>query len=171
MRNFSIPILTVCCFTTAHACVSSSVSQVQRILEESIRLNESFKLAANGSDEAAYRRLRKEVEAYEEATAIPCLRRAATLIREQSGSSLVDSVFAYTRSHENSADETVSRILALLLVERPDIFMVAWKKSARETRKEVLARVSSGWQSIRSKYTLAKRSDIDSRLTGLRSDT
>ena len=148
----------------AQACATASTARVQKILKESIRLNEAFKKSADGSDDAEYRRLRKQVELYEESTAIPCLKRSVILLRQMPDASLVAALFAHALSHENSADETESEVLATVFVRHRDAFATAWGKSSVETKKVVITRIESGWELIKAKYSSPKQRQVESRL-------
>lgn len=160
-------IVLVFGYSVAQACTTASTTQVQRIFKESIRLNELFKKSVVGNDDVEYRRLRKQVELYEESTTIPCLRRAVILLRQKPDDSLMRALFAHALSHENSADETESEVLATVFVRYGDLFMFAWGKSSVETKKAVAARVESGWALIKGKYRSTKRRQVESRLKRL----
>lgn len=146
------------------ACATASTARVQKILKESIRLNEAFKKSADRSDDAEYRHLRKQVELYEESTAIPCLKRSVILLRQMRDASLVDALFAHALSHENSADETESEVLATVFVRHDEAFTAAWGKSPVETKKAVTTRIESGWELIKAKYPSPKRQQVEARL-------
>ena len=155
--------LMLCC-SLGHACNAAIAAEVQKTLKESIRLNEAFKRAADGSDDAEYRRLRKQVELYEESTAIPCLKRAVVLLHQTPDALLLDALFAHALSHENSADETESEVLATVFVRHGGMFALRWEKNSTETKTAVAARVKSGWSMIASRYPSSKRSQVESRL-------
>lgn len=148
----------------AQACATASTARVQKILKESIRLNEVFKKSAGGSDDAEYRRRRKQVELYEESTAIPCLKRSVILLRQMPDASLVDALFAHALSRENSADETESEVLATVFVRHGDAFTAAWGRSSVETKKAVTTRIESGWELIKARYPSPKRQQVELRL-------
>ena len=156
-------MLTISC-SGAYACATASKARVQKILNESIRLNEAFKKSADGSDDAEYRRLREQVELYEESTAIPCLKRSVILLRQMPDASLVDALFAHALSHENSADETESEVLATVFVRHGDVFTAVWEKSSVETKKAVTTRLESGWELTKAKYPSPKRQQVELRL-------
>lgn len=164
---FVFLIVLVFGYSGVQACTTASTARVQKIFDESIKLNEAFKKSADGSDDAEYRRLRKQVELYEESTAIPCLKRTVILLRQKSDDSLVHALFAHALSHENSADETESEVLATIFVRHNDAFMLAWRRSSVETNKAVFARTESGWELIRGKYHTIKQRQVNSRLKQL----
>lgn len=158
----SIALLLSC--ATAQACKTASPAHVQLVLKESIRLNETFKSAAVGTNESEYRRLRKLTEQYEEFTAIPCLRRTTSLLQSKKNWVLMTTLFEHALSHENSADETESEVLAQVFVNHYKAFMVAWDGSSTDMKRTAASRVKSGWPLIRPKYAQAKWQQIESRI-------
>lgn len=157
-----IALILAC--SRVQACTTASTAHVQKVVKESTRLNEAFKKSADESDDVKYRRLRKQLEHYEESTAIPCLRRAVILLNQATDTSLVNVLFAHALSHENSADETASEVLATVFVKHSDAFMAVWRKSSTDTKKAVSVRIESGWGLIKAKYPLRKQQQIELRL-------
>lgn len=166
-RIFAALFVFVLACSNAQACTTASSAMVQKVFKESVRLNEVFKKSVDGPGETEYRGLRKQVESYEESRAIPCLKRAVVLMRQGPDASLMDALFAHAFSHENSADETESEVLATVFVLRGEAFMVAWKKSSAEARRTLATRVTSGWELTKKRYSSAKRQQIESRLKRL----
>lgn len=160
--------ITLSCLNV-HACADASKQRVQKVLKESIRLNEAFKKSVDGSDDAKYRSLRKQVERYEESAAIPCLKRAVALLGQMPDESLLKSLFEHALSRENSGDETEGHVLASALVQGPDLFITTWRNSSAETQKAVTARVENGWNSIKKRYLPAKQKQIEARLKEMKS--
>ena len=152
------------CGSIAQACTAASTDHVQRVLKQSIRLNEAFKKSVQGPDDAEYRRLRKQAEQYKESTAIPCLKRAVILLRQMPDASLVKTLFAHAVSNENSADETESEVLATVFVRHGDAFTTAWGKSSADTKAAVVDRIKSGWELIKARHALPIRQQVELRL-------
>ena len=153
----------------AQACGDASKQRVQSVLKESIRLNEAFKKSVDGSDDAKYKTLRRQVERYEESVAIPCLKRAVVLLTQMPDKSLLSDLFAHALSHENSADEIESEVLATAMVQGPNLFFATWRHSSTEIQKAVTARVESGWNILKKKYSSDKQKRIEERLKEMQS--
>ena len=153
----------------AQACVDASMQRVQKVLKESVRLNEAFKKSVDGTDDAKYKALRTQVERYEESVAIPCLKRAVVLLGQMPDKSLLKDLFAHALSHENSADETESDLLATAIVQGPNLFIATWRSSSAETQKMVTARVEIGWNTLKKGYSPAKQKQIEARLKEMQS--
>ncbi len=149
------------------ACESASSSQVQHVLKESIKLNNEFKKSVAASDDAEYRRARKRIENYEETKAIPCLKRAGTLLRRSSDVPLLEALFAHAHSHENSADETENKVLASVFAVRPNPFMNLWKVSPVEVQQAISLRTKAGWAQIEEKFSVDKRKQVELSLKSL----
>jgi len=167
MRLLTIFFVLVLANSITQACESASSSQVQHVLKESIRLNDEFKKSVNGSDDKEYRRSRKRAENYEETKAIPCLKRAGTLLRRSSDLPLLETLFAHAYSHENSADETESEVIASVFVERPSPFLNLWKASPVEVQRAVSLRTRTGWVQIKEKFSISKRKQVELNLQSL----
>lgn len=165
IRILIVLIVFVC--SNVLACTTASSVAVQKVFKESVRLNEAFKKSADGPSNTDYRSLRKQVESYEESKAIPCLKRTVVLMSQAPDASLMDALFAHAFSHENSADETESEVLATVFVLRGATFMAVWGESTPEVRRVLATRVASGWELTKQRYSSAKRQQIESRLKRL----
>lgn len=165
IRIIAVLILFGC--SNVQACTTASSVMVQRVFKESIRLNEAFKKSVDAPGDTDYRSLRKQVESYEESRAIPCLKRTVVLMRQAPDASLMDALFAHAYSHENSANETESEVLATVFVLRGAAFADAWGKSSPEVKGVLATRVASGWELTKKRYSSAKRQQIESRLKRL----
>jgi hypothetical protein len=149
---------------SSSACETASLSRVERILEESIRLNNAFKNAARANDQVLYSSLRSKTETYDESEAIPCLRRAEALLSYAESQRLMKTLFAYAKAHIDAADETPSEVLANIFARHERLFEKTWRTSSVETRDAVRARVESGWRSVGSSYSESVRAHVEQRL-------
>ena len=102
------------------ACRAKDASQIAAALTRGIALNERFKRSVKAGDHARYQDLRKQVERYDEETAMPCVRKALQFLERESDEALVRKLMDFTVSYENSADETVSEAMATIFAKRPD---------------------------------------------------
>ena len=91
----------------AAACDSKSATDIAGILAYATELNEQFKQSVRAGDEARYRALRKQTEQYDEATAMPCVRKTQALLEKRDERALLRKLMEFTISHDNAADETV----------------------------------------------------------------
>lgn len=149
-------------------CEGKSSAQIAQILSRGIDLNERFKRSVKAGDEAAYRSLRQQHEQYSENVAMPCLRKASQLIAHEVDEPLLEKSIAFSISHENSADETVSEAMAVVFAHQPVAIETSMSRLSPSRARVLLRSIESGWPAVRKSLESSARQDRDSQLKALR---
>lgn len=163
-----LPAVLISCAVETHAtCETRSAVYVIDVLGHSIVLNEEFKHSMNSGDDARYRSLRQQVEQYSEETTMPCMRRAKNLLVEKPDQKLILKLMEFVVSYENSADETVSSVMASVFVTHPNAVENELKRFPPLQRNIVLGSIEAGWADASKKLSAVKRRDRETRLRSL----
>jgi hypothetical protein len=150
-------------------CSAKDAPQISQVLARGIDLNERFKRSVKSGDDSAYRALRKQNEQYSEETAFPCVQRASELLDRDLDEVLLRRVMEFAISRENSADETVSEVMATVFVKHPDA-VAAGVATFPPSRARVLLRsIDSGWPSVKRTLEPTLRQEREAQLKVLRS--
>jgi hypothetical protein len=152
----------------AASCSAKSAVQIANVLARGIELNERFKRSVKSGDDVAYQSLRKQVEHYDEETAMPCVRKATQILDRELDEALLRKLMEFAVSHENSADETISAAIAAVFARHPDA-VAQGLASFSPARAQILLRsLESGWPGVSRTLALADRQDREARLRILR---
>lgn len=163
-----LPAVLMFCAVGAHAtCDTQSVVYVFDVLGHSIALNEEFKHSVNSDDEERYRSLRKQVEQYTEETTMPCARRAQRLLARNPDQKLMFRLMEFAVSYENSADETVSTVMASVFIAHPRVVENELNRFPLPERDILLRSIEVGWANVSNKVPAAQRRDREARLRSL----
>lgn len=149
-------------------CDGKSSTQIVRILVRGIDLNERFKRSVKSGDEAAYRSMRQQHEQYSEDVAMPCLRKASQLLAREVDEPLLEKSVAFSISHENSADETVSEAMASAFAHQPAAIATSMSKLSPSRARVLLRSIEAGWPGVRKGLDSSSRQERDSQLRALR---
>lgn len=149
---------------TCHAKKSSEIIQ---IFDKGIVLNEKFKKSVGGDDKDEYRRLRKEIEQYDEEMLMPCVRRASQLMSRHSNPALMHKLMELVISHENSGDETISYAMGRLFAATPTAVEHTIKEFPPGGRKLISDSVQTGWINVKSELSSSTSKNRDERLKKL----
>lgn len=150
------------------ACDGKSSDQIVQILARGIDLNERFKRSVKSGDEAAYRSLRQQHEQYSEDIAMPCLSKASQLLAREVDEPLLEKSVAFSISHENSADETVSEAMASVFAHQPAAMATSMSKLSPARARVLLRSIEAGWPAVRKGLDSSSRQEKDSQLKALR---
>lgn len=149
------------------ACDGKSPALIAQILARGIDLNERFKRSVRSGDEAAYRSLRQQHELYSEDVAMPCLRKASQLLARGVDKPLLEKSVAFSISHENSADETVSESMASIFAHQPAAIATSLSKLSPSRARVLLGSIEAGWPAVRKGLDPTARQERDFQLKAL----
>ncbi|MES2072573.1 MAG: hypothetical protein V4488_19590 [Pseudomonadota bacterium] len=147
-----LTILFTCLSTFAYAdqnCLTKKTSEIVKVFDKGIVLNEKFKKSVGENDKEEYQRLRKGGEQYSEETVIPCVQRAAQLLSKHSNPRLMHKLMELVISYENSADEMISYSMGKVFAANPAAIENAIKTFPEPDRKLISNSVWAGWVNVK----------------------
>ena len=170
IQKITLSILAAAFLNPAWAtvCSSKDAADIIRIFAHGIELNEQFEQSVNAGDEVRYRILRKQVEQYGENTAVPCMRRAEVLLRKRYDRALMHKLMEFTISNENSADETISMVMANVFIMYPKELEKEFLRFTLEQKKILLKSIEDGLLSVERPLSAAQRRNLERHLRLLR---
>ncbi|WP_374338872.1 hypothetical protein [Leeia sp.] len=156
MKRLLLGLLAITpALASAAGAQSSCVSKQDMVssFRQGIVLNQQFKASIHQGGEA-YRRLRHDTEAFEEAVLESCMRRAVKRLTQDADRQLLHELLSVAVSFQNSASEAYSESVAELFIRSPDWLERGISSFPPADQRVLLQRLSEGWKTIQSKLPL-----------------
>lgn len=150
-------------------CRTKGASEIIKVFNKGMILNEKFKKSVGAPDKDEYQRLRKESAQYDEETVIPCVSRASQLMANHADPALMHKLMELVISHENLADETISYAMGKLFSVNPSSVERALKEFPSNERKLIVDSIQTGWINVKPELSPALSKNRDGRLKKLHS--
>lgn len=122
----------------------STRTDLIRILENAISLNENFKKLVGKISNDSLSTLRQRIEIFNEQYVDSARAHTNNILIGEKDSALFCTYIRYIISSENSADESISRDVAELFVQRPDLFLSNRCETTKGRRGIIKKRIKDG---------------------------
>jgi hypothetical protein len=167
---FSLLIGCVCLSSFAkdnEDCLAKGSSEIIKVFNMGVALNEEFKRSVRGADENESKKMRKQIEQYDQDAVMPCVRRASQIMEKHGEPLLMHKLMELVISYENSADETLSYSMGKLFAANPAAVERALKEFSPDGRKILSDSIRTGWVNVRPELPPGLGKNRDERLKKL----
>lgn len=171
IKSLFLSVMLLTCLSAfsqdSKTCRAKKSSEIIKVFDKGMVLNDKFKKSVGGPDKDEYQRLRKEIELYDEEVVMPCVRRASQLMAKHADTVLMHKLMELVISHENSADETISYAMGKLFAANPATVERALKEFPINGRKLIAGSVQTGWINVKTELSPTLSKSRDERLKRL----